>query len=223
MKRNVLISEVLGSTLCQHRCEMEWERGEGPQLTHVPLHIPKSRAGGNRTCCTHPKHPPMQPCSLQCPCGDGCNWFLTHTGGFGECSPKEIPLEKPRSRSGLYHALPLITPDSWVCFILTAPALCAPRLPAERRPRDRRARSGVGLGAKRRQPRHLHSFSSAVWPYLAKQRPKNEHLRDQPNLAGMKLLLNREKKKKKEKPNWELKAAGNMTLGWLCRELFPPP
>lgn len=83
---------------CQHRCEMEWERGEGPWLTHVPLHIPKSRAGGNRTCCTHPKKPssnkPVQPCSLQYLCGDGCNRFLTCAGGFGECCPKEIPLGK---------------------------------------------------------------------------------------------------------------------------------
>lgn len=64
MKSNVLISELLDSTLCQHGCEMEWERGEGPWLTHVPLHILKSGAGGNRTCCTHPKKPAVtSPCS----------------------------------------------------------------------------------------------------------------------------------------------------------------
>lgn len=82
--------------------------------------------------------------------------------GLGSAVPRRCRWEKPRSRSGLYHAFAFDNPLTLGCAS-SSPPLLSP-LPGSRL-RDGHATGGRAAAsasrAGHRQPRHLHSFASA--------------------------------------------------------------
>lgn len=149
--------------------------------------------------------------------------FLTFSlAGLGSAVLRRSRWEKPRSRSGLYHALPLITP--WLLGVLRPHRACSLRYPAPGW--ETATRPACAL---RRQPRRQTSPASAPPQLflgrltLSSQTKAKKWAFERPTKFGRYEASLEPRKKKKEKTNWELKAAGNITLGWLCRELFPPP
>lgn len=228
MKSNVLISELLGSTLCQHRYEMEWERGEGPWLTRATPHS-QIQGWGQQDMLHPPQKPcsdkPVQPCSLRCLCGGGCNHFLRTLVGLGSAVLRRSRWEKPRSRSGVYHALPLITP--WLSGVLRPHRACSPRYAA-----PGSAMATRPACALRRPPRRQTSPASAPPQLflgrltLSSQTKAKKWAFERPTKFGRYEASIEPRKKKKRKTKWRVESSREhdtwLTLPWALSTTINP-
>lgn len=133
MKRNVLINEVLGSTVLPAQV---WNgsrsRVKAPGWLMYHPTFPNPGLGATGHAAPTPKSPPVtSPCSpalSSVSVVTAVTGFLRALAGLGSAVPRRSRWEKPRSRSGLCHALPLITP--WLLGVLRPHGACSLRSPA---------------------------------------------------------------------------------------------